>query len=100
MPSILPRIVAGPMVARESRLEQATAAERGDADDLERRRVKIRRNEELQRYGYTFGCEGCARAELGREHRAHSADGRARIEMAMRGDADPVIRARVLEADQ
>ena len=73
LPVIPPRIVAEPMVARDALPPQATAAERGDADDPERRQVKIRRNVELQKYGYTPGCEGCAQAELGLEHRGHSA---------------------------
>ena len=33
--------------------------------DPEVRRVKIRKNVELQKYGYTPGCEGCSHAELG-----------------------------------
>ena len=87
------------MVAWESPL-QATAAERGDVDDPERRQVEIRRNAEAQHDGYTPDCEGRAQAELGLDHRAHSASGRTRLETAMWEDADPVMRVRVLEAAQ
>ena len=74
--------------AGESRPLRATAAERGDEDDPERRQVKIRRNAEAQRDGYTPDCEGCEQAELGLDHRAHSASCRAHLETAMREDAD------------
>ena len=64
--------------------------------EAEPKRVYIRRNVELERYGYTPGCPGCIAAETDAEPINHSAACRARIEAAVKMDDLPGDR---LEAD-
>ena len=61
--------------------------------EAEPRRVYIRRNVELDRYGYTPGCPGCIAAETNAAPTNHSAECRARIEAAM--SADDLLGGRV-----
>ena len=63
------------------------------------RRVYIRREVELQRYGPTQGCDGCEAATAGRGPRAHSEICRRRIEQAMKDDQDDLGRMRIAMAD-
>ena len=44
----------------------------------------IRKEIELEDYGYTLGCEGCTAAALGQRPRNRSEECRARIEQAMK----------------
>jgi hypothetical protein len=50
------------------------------------RRVYIRREVELVRYGYTPGCSGCMAAALGEKAVVHSEECRRRIEESMAAD--------------
>ena len=50
------------------------------------KRVYIRKEVELQRYGYTENCQGCLNAALGYRSGVHSEACRARIEAAMMQD--------------
>ena len=50
------------------------------------RRVYIRREVELQRYGFTLGCRGCVAARDGGRAATHSDECRRRIEAAMAED--------------
>eukprot|EP00971_Amphidinium_carterae_P344148 6484362-Amphidinium_carterae.1 len=50
------------------------------------RRIHIRRDVELQNYGYTVGCAGCELARVGGPPRAHSEFCRQRIETEMARD--------------
>ena len=66
---------------------------RGREAEVAARRVYIRRNVELRKYGFTQGCRGCMAAETGNAPENHSEACRRRIESAM--EADDVERARV-----
>ena len=50
------------------------------------RRVYIRRGVELQKYGYTDGCEACDAAKAKTNAYGHTEECRARLEAAMRQD--------------
>eukprot|EP00971_Amphidinium_carterae_P347420 6489422-Amphidinium_carterae.1 len=65
--------------------------------ELEARRVYMRANVELLKYGYTLNCPGCDAARAGLRARARSEDCRRRLEDAMRADTDGT--ARMQEAE-
>ena len=51
------------------------------------RRIYIRRGVELQRFGYTEGCEGCEAAKANTDPNGHTEACRARLEAAIYQDA-------------
>jgi len=53
------------------------------------RQIKIRRNVELRKFGYSEGCDGCRAAQSGEEPRGHSQECRDRIEKRIIAE-DPV----------
>ena len=86
-PPALVKIVADKVVL-DDQLPPAPAP----AADPAGRGVYIRRNVELQRYGYTEGCQGCVAAALGLAPRAHNSDCRERIRQLMAQEPEGAIR--------
>lgn len=84
-----PRAHAGPVVVEEALPDERTEAELMQAA----RRVYLRRDVELQKYGYSDNCDGCAHARADRSPRPHAVECRLRIVKAMRND--PEGRARL-----
>ena len=90
-PGEVPTMVASEPVVPEDELPPRLPRER--EAEVAPRRVYIRRNVELRKYGFTQGCRGCMAAETGYAPENHSEACRRRIESAM--EADDVERARV-----
>ena len=90
-PGEVPAMVASEPVVPEDELPPRLPRER--EAEVAPRRVYIRRNVELRKYGFTQGCRGCMAAETGNAPENHSEACRRRIESAM--EADDVERARV-----
>ena len=65
--------------------------------DLVPRRVYIRKEVELTRFGYTEGCPGCVAVATNEAPKGHNAECAARIVEAMA--KDPESRQRLAEAD-
>ena len=90
-PGEVPTMVASELVVPEDELPPRLLRE-WEAE-VAPRRVYIRRNVELRKFGFTQGCRGCVAAETGHTPENHSEACRRRIESAM--EADDVERARV-----
>ena len=90
-PGEVPTVVASEPFVPEDELPPRLPRER--EAEVAPRRVYIRRNVELRKYGFTQGCRGCMAAETGHAPENHSEACRGRIESAM--EADDVERARV-----
>ena len=67
-------------------------------EDMIPRRVYIRSDVELARYGHTPKCPGCGAALQGAQPRTHSEECRARIESAMRADPEQATRTDAADA--
>jgi hypothetical protein len=61
----------------------------------EPKRVYIRKDVELVKYGFTDGCRGCAAAALGERAVGHDETCRLRIERRILEEEEPAIRARL-----
>ena len=87
----VPTMVASEPVVLEDELPPRLPRER--EAEVAPRRVYIRRNVVLRKYGFTQGCRGCMAAETGHAPENHSEARRRRVESAM--EADDVERARI-----
>ena len=79
-----PRAHAGPVVADAALPSESTEAELVQMA----RRVYIRREVELAKYGYSSNCDGCTHAQGDRSPRPHTEECRIRIVQEMQGDPD------------
>jgi len=84
-------------VVAEADLPPPAASE---AAPPERRRVYIRKEVELKRYGYTDHCPGCLGAAANQPGTPHSEACRARIEHELRNDAEQGGQERLAAASQ
>ena len=74
----IPTMIATEAIVEEDELPPPPPAPIGERSG-KRRRVYIRRDIELDKYGYTDNCVGCIAARAGLQPRVHSAECRARI---------------------
>ena len=71
--------------------------ERAVPEDPAPKRIRIERRD-LERLGYTPGCQGCYSAKHRKQHRSHTDHCRVRISQAM--SEDPLLRRRVEAAEE
>jgi len=79
-----PRAHAGPVAADAALPTTRTEAELAQMT----KRVYIRREVELAKYGFSENCDGCAHARGDRSPRPHSEECRLRIVRDLEGDRD------------
>ena len=86
-----------PVVVRAAAVGPTELPPKVEPEVIGPRRVYIRKEVELQRYGYTPTCKGCEAAKTDKGSQSHTDECRGRIERAMA--ADPKLSGRVMAAE-